>query len=221
MEKMPYQEHADTTQAAAPALPLPIDPGTNWRQGLPTLNGAHVILRELRPSDAPSLFAAMSTEEVSRFISPPPNSVEGFEKFIAWTHRQRAVGQYICFAVVVRGAEHASGVFQIRSLEPGFGTAEWGFALASEYWGTGIFADGAELVVRFAFEVLGAHRLEARAAQRNGRGSGALRKIGAVQEGVLRRSFLRNGEYLDQGLWAIVAEEWLNAKAVWGPRIIH
>jgi ribosomal-protein-serine acetyltransferase len=42
----------------------------------------------------------------------------------------------------------------------------------------------------------------------NGRGNGALRKIGAVQEGVLRRSFLRDGQYHDQVLWSILAEEW-------------
>ena len=39
----------------------------------------------------------------------------------------------------------------------------------------------------------------------NGRGNGALRKLGAVQEGVLRRSFLRHGHYHDQVLWSILA----------------
>jgi len=52
------------------------------------------------------------------------------------------------------------------------------------------------------------HRLEARAAVRNGRGNGALRKIGAVQEGLLRKSFLKDGEYLDQALWTILDEDW-------------
>ena len=47
------------------------------------------------------------------------------------------------------------------------------------------------LVLTFAFDVVGVHRLEARAAVQNGRGNGALRKIGAVQEGILRKSFLR------------------------------
>ena len=35
-------------------------------------------------------------------------------------------------------------------------------------------------------------------SKRNGRGNGALRKLGAVQEGLLRQSFARNGEYVDQ-----------------------
>jgi RimJ/RimL family protein N-acetyltransferase len=212
---MPYQEHAD----AASPMARSAAPRNGWRQGLPTLHGAQVILRELNPDDAPALFAAMSTAEVSRFISPPPATVEGFEKFIAWAHRQRAEGQYICFAIVLHGSGSAIGLFQIRSLECGFGTAEWGFAIDYEYWGTGIFIDCAELTLRFAFEVLGTHRLEARAALRNGRGNGALRKLGAVHEGVLRRSLPSNGEYLDQALWTILADEWLQSKAVWGPRI--
>ena len=69
----------------------------------------------------------------------------------------------------------------------------------------------AELVLTFAFDTIGIHRLEARAAVRNGRGNGALRKLGAVQEGVLRRSFLRDGEYLDQVLWAILESDWRGA----------
>jgi RimJ/RimL family protein N-acetyltransferase len=46
-----------------------------------------------------------------------------------------------------------------------------------------VFVDGAKMVVDFAFDVVGTHRLEARAAVANGRGNGALRKVGALQEG--------------------------------------
>lgn len=118
-------------------------------------------------------------------------------------------------------ADSAIGVLQLRSLDPDFWTSEWGFALAVEYWGTGIFTEVAELGIDFAFQAVGAQRLEARAALRNTRGTSALRKMGAVQEGILRRSFLKNGEYLDQGLWTILREEWMEAKAVWGSRVIH
>src|SRR5688572_4427001 len=209
MEKMPFQPELQkaatmivTTTATATTT------ATNWRQALPVMAGSNFTLRELRKEDAPSLLAMLSTEEVSRFISPPPTTVEGFERFIAWTHRERSAGSYACFAIVPAGMDTAIGIFQVRSLEPGFGTAEWGFAMGSEYWGSGIFVEGARLVLDFAFGVIGAHRLEARAATANGRGNGALRKLGAVQEGVLRRSFLRNGQYYDQVLWGILAEDW-------------
>jgi ribosomal-protein-alanine N-acetyltransferase len=218
MEKMPYRPEHDGTDArvqpVVPQSPVTQTVSSDWRNGLPLLAGATVKLRELRASDAASLFALLTTEEVSRFISPPPNSVDGFERFIAWTVRQRSVGAYLCFAVTLDATDTAIGIFQLRQLEPGFGTAEWGFAIGSAYWGTGVFQEGAELLMTFAFETVGVHRLEARAAVRNGRGNGALRKIGAVQEGLLRQSFCKDGEYLDQALWTIIAEE-RRAKAVW------
>ncbi len=215
MEKMPFQ--ADREAGASLVAASIVE--TDWRQGLPVLSGSKVTLRELRLSDAPSLFTMLTTDEVARFISPPPTSVEGFERFIEWTARQRAAGEYVCFAVVVEGSDAAVGLFQVRSLEPGFASAEWGFALGSMYWGTGVFVEGARLVLEFVFERMHVYRLEARAAVRNGRGNGALRKTGAIQEGIMRRSFLRNGEYLDQVLWSMVAEDYHQAKAVWGPRV--
>jgi RimJ/RimL family protein N-acetyltransferase len=206
-------------QAVLATVPANAVTTSDWKQALPVLTGSLATLRELRLSDATSLLAMLSTEEVARFISPPPTTVEGFERFIAWTHRERAAGNYACFAVVPHGMNTAVGIFQVRQLEPGFGTAEWGFALGSAFWGTGLFMDGARMVIDFAFDTIKTHRLEARAAILNGRGNGALRKIGAMQEGILRKSFLRNGEYLDQALWTILDEDWRAQRTVWGARI--
>jgi len=125
--------------------------------------------------------------------------------------------------VTLKGSDTAIGIFQMRETEPGFGTGEWGFAIGSPFWGTGVFQESADLVLEFAFETVGVHRLEARSAVRNGRGNGALRKLGAVQEGLLRKSFLRNGEYLDQVLYAIVEDDWRfsreMARPIHAPRI--
>jgi ribosomal-protein-alanine N-acetyltransferase len=180
---------------------------SDWRKTLPVLRGEGFTLRELRMSDASSLLTLLTTEEVTRFISPPPSTVEGFQKFIAWAGREREAGRYVCFAVVPDGCDTAVGLFQLRQLEPSFSTAEWGFAIGSAYWGTGLFAAGARLVIDFAFEVVEIHRLEARAAVENGRGNGALQKLGAVKEGVLRRSFLCRGRFVDQALWTILRDE--------------
>lgn len=212
MEKMPFQPELTRTATRVTATSITTPSATvttsDWKAGLPVMTGTGFTLRELRLEDASSLLAMLTTEEVSRFISPPPTTVEGFERFIMWAQRERAAGNYACFAVVPAGMSTAIGIFQVRSLEPGFGTAEWGFALGSSFWGTGVFVDGARLILDFAFDVIGARRLEARAAVANGRGNGALRKLGAVQEGVLRRSFVRNGQYHDQVLWGILAEDW-------------
>lgn len=185
-----------------------------WTAGLPCLRCARATLRELQLTDAPSLLAHLATDEVSRYISPPPVSLDGFERFIQWTHRERLAGEYACFSVVPDGVDHAVGLFQLRSIEAGFATAEWGFAMGSAYWGSGVFAAAAEAVLGFAFETIGVQRLEARAAVMNARGQGALRKLGAVQEAVLRRSFKRGGQFFDQTLWSILAEDWRSHRAL-------
>jgi RimJ/RimL family protein N-acetyltransferase len=210
MENMPYRDELQNAMVMSATETVV---STDWQQGLPTLRGRQVVLRELRASDAPSLFALLTTEEVSRFISPPPSTVEGFERFISWTLRQRAAGTYACFAVTVTGYDTAIGIFQVRSMEPGFDTAEWGFAIGSAFWGTGLFQEGAGLVLDFAFDTIGVHRLEARAAVKNGRGNGALQKLGAVQECRLRNSFLKDGQYLDQVLYAMLDTDWRGSRA--------
>jgi RimJ/RimL family protein N-acetyltransferase len=222
MEKMPYQPDLDRAMAATTTTTTRTTTATSdWREGLPVLTGSKVTLRELEVTDAPALFAMLTPEEVSRFISPPPTTVEGFERFIMWARNERAGGRYVCFAVVPHGMTTAIGLFQVRQLEPGFATAEWGFAIGSAYWGTGMFIDGGRLAVEFAIEALGVRRLEARAAVANGRGNGALRKLGAVQEGVLRRSFLKNGQHMDQMLWSILSEEWRQTRGSWRPGLVH
>jgi len=193
--------------------------GRDWRVCLPSVRGAVVTLRELRSTDARSLLAMLSTDEVARFISSPPTTVAGFERFIAWTQRERAAGRYVCFGIVPKGMDVAVGLIQVRQLDPQFATAEWGFALGFSFWGSGIFHEAAQLVIEFSFDVVGVHRLEARAAVKNGRGNGALRKLGATQEGILRRSLLRNGEYLDQVLWTVLASEWRTLQLACGPSV--
>ena len=222
MEKMPFQpELTRTTTMTTTSTAKTTVTSTDWKAGLPVLAGQGFTLRELRIEDAPSLLAMLTTEEVARFISPPPTTVQGFERFIAWTHRERAAGNYACFAIVPEGMSVAVGIFQVRSLEQGFGMGEWGFALGSQFWGTGVFAEGATLVLDFAFDTIGVNRLEARACTANGRGNGALRKVGAVQEGILRRSFLRNGQYHDQVLWGILADDWRLQRLAQQPVVTH
>lgn len=202
MEKMPYRWDMDTAVSVVSTGKVV---KSDWQQGLPVLSGTRVVLRELRASDATSLCALLNTEEVARFISPPPTTVEGFERFIAWTHRQRTAGTYVCFAVTVQRFDTAIGIIQVRQSDHRFETAEWGFAIGSPFWGTGVFQESATLVLDFTFDTLGVRRLEARAAILNGRGTGALLKAGGVQECILRKSFFRNGQYLDQALFSILA----------------
>lgn len=180
----------------------------HWRDALPVLENHGVQLRELRAEDSITLGPMLSTQEVARYIAPPPATPAEFKQFVEWTHRVRSQGRHVCYAVIPPAVGEPVGILQIWPLEQSFDVAEWGFAVGQDFWGTGLFEKAAELVLDFAFDTLRVHRLEARAALENGRGNGALRKVGAHPEGVLRRCFHVNGRHLDHVMWAMFADEW-------------
>ena len=210
MEKMPYQEQPLHVQAGS----IPFD----WHFGLPTIRGDKVTLREVRQSDAQALLVMLTSDEVAEFVSPLPRTVEGFSGFITEALHERTLGNSFCFGIVPDGYEDAMGLFQVRQLEPGFGSAEWGFAIGSPFWGSGVFPQSAKAVIDFSFGIVGVHRLEARSIASNGRGNAALQKVGALQEGILRRSFQRNGRFFDQILWSILKDDWRQAHPVLMPK---
>jgi RimJ/RimL family protein N-acetyltransferase len=207
---------AEAIAAAAdrPAEATPPD----WRLGLPVLSNELVTLRDLRVSDASSLCTLLSSQEVHRFMSAPPSDVAGFERFIQWAHDERRVGRLMCFAVVPKGSDVAVGIMQVRQIDPAFSMGEWGAALGSAFWGTGLFEAAVNLLFEFVFDTVGVRRLEARAAVQNGRANGAARKVGGVPEGVARRALFCHGEYHDQLMWSILAEDWRQARQ--GPRVV-
>jgi len=181
----------------------------SWTAQPPALHGARATLRELTPADAEHLLPIIASPEVARFISPPPLAVDRFARFIAWSVGQRRAGRYVVFGLVPRGADAPVGIVQLRQLEADFRTGEWGIAMDPRRWGSGLFREAAHLLFGFAFEVIGVHRLEARAAAHNARAQVALAKLGATPEGVLRRSLTTaDGTCHDQVLWSVLDADW-------------
>jgi ribosomal-protein-alanine N-acetyltransferase len=181
-----------------------IDPAnTHWRERLPTLRGTRVTARELRSSDSAVLHAIATNPDVARFSWPPPPNPEAVKRFIAWTRAERRAGRYLGFGLVCRRTGELAGFCELRRLQPDFFRAETGFFLDSRCWGQGLFDEAARLVYGFAFDVVGASRIEARTSVENFRGNAALAKAGFRHEGVLRDAFVHEGRYTDQNLWAI------------------
>ncbi len=203
----PKARHDDLTKFAG-------QPRADWWAELPELGSRALTLRELRPSDAAALVRVLRSPAVERYLSPGPATLDEASSFIGWTHRAREAGRYLGFGVVPNGGTEPVGLFQIWPLEPTFRTAEWGFALAHSFWGPGLFGQSARLVADFAFDTLGAARIEARAAAENDRGNAALRKLGFEQEGRLRRCFeCTGGVVRDHLLWSLLDDDWQRVRA--------
>jgi RimJ/RimL family protein N-acetyltransferase len=199
------------THSAAITDCSPAERAREWRRGLPALSDGSVALRELRSHDAPSLLAHLNHPRVLEFIAPCPSTIDGFRRFIRWTHAERRRGQHACYGIIPPGETTAVGIVQIWRLERDFSTAEWGFALGESYWGTGVFKRSARLFLDTAFGAMGVRRLEARAVDRNYRGHGVLRSLGATAEGILAEGFRTEDSVRDHVMWSILAREWLAA----------
>lgn len=180
----------------------------NWRVDLPVLSGRVVTLREPSHGDRDPLLELLSLPDASRFnldAAPGPAAVQ---RLIDRARRDRGAGVAFTYAIAFAATGGIVGLMQVQQLDPIFETASWDCTLAPSARGTGTFWEAAHLVASFAFASAGASRLEARIDIGNARAKAALRKIGAVQEGILRRAGRRGHEYVDQALWAVLKDTW-------------
>jgi RimJ/RimL family protein N-acetyltransferase len=192
---------------------------TTWRTELPTLTGRTITLREPGFQDLGPLVDLLALGDATRFGIEEPASDVGVQELIDRAARERASGISVSYVIALNGTRALVGLLQVRQLDPSFEAAEWECTIAPSSRGCGIFMEAARLAGSFAFGTLGAHRLEARVLLQNGRANGALRKLGAVQEGVLRRSVRYAGEYFDQVLWSILKEDWGDHWVSTAPRV--
>ena len=193
---------------------------SSWRRELPALKGRSVSLREPSGADLGSLVDLLSFNDASRFGLDGPVDEAAVQHLIERAARDRQSGAAFTYVVDTNSSSgRVIGLVQVRALDPAFETAEWEMTLTPSARGSGAFIETARLVASFVFASLGTHRLEARVHVQNGRANGALRKIGAVQEGILRRAVRRRGEYVDQVLWSVLKEDWSERPASPAPRV--
>jgi RimJ/RimL family protein N-acetyltransferase len=192
---------------------------TTWRTELPSLTGRVVSLREPVTHDLGPLVDLLSLGDATRFGVDEPVSEVGVQELIERFARERASGLAFTYVITLATARTIVGLVQVRQLDPSFEAAEWECTIAPSSRGSGIFLEAARLVGSFAFGTIGTHRLEARVLLQDGRANGALRKLGAVQEGILRRSVRRAGEYFDQVLWSLLKEDFGDHWVSTAPRV--
>lgn len=183
--------------------------------------GRLVTLREPVSQDLGPLVDLLSFADATRFGMDEAVAVTelAVQETIERAARDRAAGLAFTYAITLASSRTLAGLLQVRQLDPGFEAAEWECTIAPSSRGSGIFLEAARLAGSFTFGSIGAHRLEARVLLQDGRANGALRKLGAVQEGVLRRSVHRGSEYCDQVLWSMLKEDWGDHWVSTAPRV--
>jgi RimJ/RimL family protein N-acetyltransferase len=176
------------------------------------------MLREPATRDVGALVDLLSIGDASTFGIDLVNEAS-VRQLIDRFARERAAGSAFGYVMTLQASGAIAGLIYVRQLDPMFEAAECDCTVAPSSRGAGVFLEASRLVTSFAFTVVGAHRIEARVNTHNGRANGALRKLGAVQEGVLRRSVRRGSEYVDQALWSVLKDDWSDQWTSSGSRI--
>jgi RimJ/RimL family protein N-acetyltransferase len=155
---------------------------------LPVLAVDDVCLREVNLSDAAALVALFARPEVSAHLDPPPATIDDFGAWIALSQSRRADNRAACYTLIT-GNQEVSGLFMALRLD-GDSRAEIGFAMTPALWGSGVFQKAGGLYLDFLFNEWGIKTLIGKTLVRNGRGVGAMRKLGAR----IVENSVRNGE---------------------------
>ena len=176
---------------------------------LPVLMGRQVLLREVREDDTQLVFQYTQDPEVTRFLAfESPRAIEETELFIARAREYRLQDREYVFAIAEVATDRPIGVTSLRHIDPLMSTAEIGTWVARPYWGLGVNVEAKQLLLNFAFGPLGLHRIEARILPENERSLRAFERLGAVCEGTLRESFMKQGTHRDTALYAILGPDW-------------
>ena len=176
------------------------------------LVGRHVRLEPLTLTHAPDLFAALQADpSIWRWRTvAPPDALPGMEAMIAADLEAQANGALVAFAQVEPASGRAVGgttYMDIRRRDRGL---EVGSTWLGKPWQrTGINTEAKYLLLRHAFEELGAARVQLKTDGRNLQSQAAIERLGAVREGVLRQHLLaRDGFLRDTVMYSILDKEW-------------
>ncbi|HSR64867.1 MAG TPA: GNAT family N-acetyltransferase [Xanthomonadaceae bacterium] len=188
----------------------PVDP---WRAP-PLLRGRHVTLEPLQAAHADGLRAAVQDGrlwELTYTSTPRPGEMDAY---IASALEQQVAGACLAFAVRDAAGELV-GTTRYYDLAPSVPRLQVGYTwYARRVQRTGLNTEAKLLLLTHAFEALGCASVGLQTSHQNLASRNAIARIGAKQEGILRRHLRhKDGSLRDTVCFAIVDSEWPEAKA--------
>jgi [ribosomal protein S5]-alanine N-acetyltransferase len=137
------------------------------------------------------------------WITPKAKTQKEFANYL----KRFSSGHHHGFLVIHRHSGDIVGVININDVIRGaFQSASLGYYAFAPYAGQGLMHEGMLLVLKYAFEKLKLHRLEANIQPANLASIALVRKCGFVREGVSRRMLKVRGRWKDHERWALLSE---------------
>lgn len=178
------------------------------------LRTPRLVIRPLTLADAETFAAYRSDRAVARYQAwDAPYGVDQAIAFIVGLADPFAPGEWSQLAVTADGV-HIGDVALFIDTDPRLGRI--GFTLARHAQGHGYATEAVRAVLDQAFS-RGVHRIAADCDTRNAGSIGLLERVGMRREGHLRRSAWWKGEWTDEYLYAVLADEWSTRRSAQSP----
>lgn len=174
------------------------------------LVGGHVRLRPLSGDHVPALCAVGLEPELWRWSTEPVRTTEDMRGYVARALEEQAVGTALPFAVILAADERVVGSTRFANIAVEHDRLEIGWTWYGLPWQrTAVNTECKLLLLRHAFETLGAFRVELKTDALNARSRAAMLRIGAVEEGILRAHMrTADGRRRDTVYFSILRDEW-------------
>ncbi len=180
---------------------------------LPTLDAGPFALRMIRPEDAKDLFAIFGDPEVMRYWSTTAlENLQAAQDLAAEIQRCFDSRSLFQWGLVRPQEDRVIGTGTLSNLDTQNRRAEMGYALAQSEWGKGVMTEVLPVLVRYGFETLDLHRIEADVDPRNPASLRLLERLGFTKEGYRRESYILGGEVQDAVLYGLLKREFKAAR---------
>ncbi len=175
------------------------------------LEGDHVRLEPIELRHAADLYDAGNDESIWRYKwVPMPQSLDEVRQWTEAVTQSMASGNEIAYAIVSKTDRRAIGSTRYLNISSTHRTLEIGWTwIGTKYQRTAVNTECKYLLLRNAFEQLGAVRVQFTTDGRNEKSQRAIERLGAVKEGVLRKSHMSHTGYIcDSVYYSIIDDEW-------------
>ena len=183
------------------------------------LEGRLLLLEPLRLEHAPELHPIADPEIFRHTLDWPQD--RSFEEFERWLERCLEAPASLDFVMRLRDTGEPVGCSAYLEIRPAHRGLEIGRTwIARRFQGTRVNPESKYLLLRHAFETLGAVRVQFKTDLNNAHSQRAIEKLGARREGVLRKYQVRTNGYIrDTVIYSVLAEEWPEVKAALEARL--
>ncbi|MCJ8164470.1 GNAT family N-acetyltransferase [Pontibacter sp. E15-1] len=177
---------------------------------IPLLEDSRVLLRPFQPADIPELRTIAFDEEIWRYMVTRISNEQELAEWVRTVTEGYQKGTRYTFMIVDKATGQLAGSTSYGNISVADKRVEIGWTwLSREFRGSGLNRHCKFLLLRYAFEELHLERVELKGDALNARSRKAMRKIGAIEEGILRsHTLMHDGRRRDTVYYSILRPEW-------------